>query len=133
MFRGRSPHKRDTPVFASVIPASLGRSFLSRDFTSIVWVWLGTLEPPHHTCLSAFICLEASASNENSPEEKRFWNEGLHAAPFGAVLWILSERCRLGAGGVPQKCRVQYWSARGLWLALSSAHPGGARAILIND
>ena len=91
MFRGRSPRKRDTPVFASVIPASLGHSFLSRDFTSIVWVWLGTLELPHHTCLSAFIFFEASASNENSPEEKRFWNEGLHAAPISAVPWILSE------------------------------------------
>ena len=122
MFRGRSPRKRDTPVFASVIPASLGHSFLSRDFTSIVWVWLGTLEPPPHTSLSAFIFFEASA-----------WNEGLHAAPISAVPWILSERCRLRAGGVPQKCRVQCWSSRGLWLALPSAHPGGARAILIND
>lgn len=37
-FRGWSPRKRDTPVFASVIPATLGHSFLSRDFTSIVWV-----------------------------------------------------------------------------------------------
>lgn len=92
-------------------PASLGQIFLSCDFASIVWVWLGTLEPPPHTSLSAFIFFEASASDEDSPEEKCFWNEGLHAAPIGAVQWILSERCRLGAGGVPRTCQVQCWDA----------------------
>ena len=45
-------------MFASVTPASLGQIFLSRDFSSIVWVWLGTLEPPPHTSLSAFIFLK---------------------------------------------------------------------------
>lgn len=59
---------------------------------------------PHHTSLFAFICFEASASNENSPEEKRFWNEGLHAAPIISVPWVLSKRFRLRVGGVLQKC-----------------------------